>query len=292
MPKDFSDVRIVYVKDFEYGKPLYRFKVYTPPKEFGKISGHRFVSLVNDNNIFQNDLQVLLGFIKRQPFIETDHTIVGNKLEQPIIDFVSEAYGFTDVETFGFEDLKNGNDDFHFIRDLEYTNENGERVTGEIKTYSNPRKVGGNIKSPVTHLDWWLQTRLEIEVLKEEGEKGKVFYYFVDEPTRNAVLNDRAYTLKYKNLAESDDIIKYGKNEEDPYIINNFPNQGFKTFKQLMDYAKERRDEMDTVYEDEEGTYYYVEVPLKYPFYHKFDHVKNYLNDIKEQIKIEEYKGE
>jgi len=288
MAKDYSDTKIEYKKDFDGGFPLYHFKVYSDVTEFAKISGHRFVSMVNSQNIFANDLQILLGFIKRQPPVVSDYIEAGNILEQPVIDLATEVYSCKDVETFSFEDLENGTDDFHFIRDFEYTDENGERVTGEIKTFSNKKKVKWNGKQPIVNLDWWLQTRLEVEILKDVGGNGRVFFYYVPSTMRNAVVKGRPYHLKLKDFYASEYIEKYPWGAPEPMVEHHFGDEGFSSFKDLMEYALERREEMMTRYEDEKGEFYYVTASPRYPWFNKFDHVKNFIDEVSEYIETKE----
>ena len=288
MAKNFDDVKIKYKVEARDGKPLYKFKVYTDVTEYKKISGHRFVSLVNQTSTFRNDLSTLLDFLGRQPFIDNKYMEVGRKLEQPIIDYAKEWFDMDDVVTYSFEDLKNGTDDFYFIRDLEYTNKDGERVTGEIKTFSNKQKVKWNGKVPEVNIDWWLQTRLEVEFTKDIGGKGRVFFYFVDKPMMNAVLKDRPYTFKVGNLYSSDYIIKEAPGVPEDMIEENFDYIGASSFQDLLDFSLAQRDEMLTLWEDEQGTFYYVEVPLQYDFWYNFDHVKNYIEDMSEYLKFEE----
>jgi hypothetical protein len=288
----FEDVRIEYKvrNNPQTNMPLYEFFVYTPADEYTKISGHRFVNLIQDDGFFTNDLNILLGFLRKQPPVDSPYIQCGNILEQPVIDFASEIYGLKDISTFSFEDLENGNEDFHFIRDLEYTNEEGERVTGEIKTFYNKNKLSGweNI-IPDPHPSWWLQTRLEVEILKPVGGKGKIFYYYVDKPTMTAILKERPYTLKPQHLFSSGYIVKHAEGEPEKYIEENFGYLGVKSFKDLMALAKKRRDKILTRYVDDNGEFFYhVQVPILYPWYHKSNHVKKYIEEISQHIKIEE----
>lgn len=291
--KDFSNVKIKYKKDTNpyTGMPVYGFKVYTNVDSFAKISGHRFVNLITTDDYFNNDLQTLLGFLKLQPPIESPYITCGNELEQPVIDKVTELYGLSDVETFGFEDLENGTEDFHFIRDLEFTDENGERVTGEVKTFYNKKKLTGweNIV-PDPHVSWWLQLRLELEILKPVGGKGRIFYYFVDKPTMNAVLAGRPYTIKPKNLFASDYIVKRHEDDRDPFIEKHFGYHGIYTFGDLKRQAFLKRDELAQRYvDDETGEYfYYVQVPITYPWYEKSNHVENFIEETSKHIEFEE----
>ena len=287
MNKDFSDTRIEYVKSYKDGRPFYQFKVYTDVDEYAKISGHRFVSLVNERNMFKNDLDVLLGFLKRKPFIDTDYMEAGRKLEEPVIELASRLYEMKDVKSgYSFEDLKEGTDDFHFIRDLEYTNENGERVTGEIKTFSNKKKVEWVGKIPKVSLDWWLQVRLEIEILKDIGGKGRVFFYYVDDTLRNAVLKGRPWSLKPKNLYASDYIEKFPEGAPEDMIVENFGHLDIYSFSEVMDYALEKRDDLLTLYEDDKGKFYYAEAHISYPFFKNFNHIERDLNELSEYLNI------
>ena len=289
----FDEVKIKYTVDVDRysGLPVYKFKVYSNVEEFAKISGHRFVNLIMDDDYFSNDLQTLLGFLKLQPPIDSPYITCGNKLEQPIIDTVTQLYNMKDVETFSFEDLDNGTNDFHFIRDLEYTDENGERITGEVKTFYNKQKLTGweNV-IPDIHLSWWLQLRLELEVLKEVGGKGRIFYYYVDKPSMNAVLNDRPFSIKMNNLFASDYIVKLNKDEKDPYISQNLGHRGMHTFSDIEHQAFMKRDELALRYFDDDTgeIFYYVEVPIKYPWYAKSNHVENFIKETSQYIKIEE----
>lgn len=290
--KDFSNVKIKYsVEHNQYsGFPVYKFKVFTDVDKFAKISGHRFVNLILTEDYFSNDLQTLLGFLKLQPPIESPYITCGNKLEQPIIDAVTELHNMKDVETFSFEDLDNGTNDFHFIRDLEYTNEEGERVTGEVKTFYNKQKLKGweNI-IPDPHISWWLQLRLELDVLKDIGGKGKIFYYFVDKSSMNAVLNDRPFTIKPKNLFASDYIVKLPEETRDPFIEKYLGFRGLLSFADLKREALYKRDELSQRYFDDETgeVFYYVEVPIHYPWYEKNNHVENFIKDAEKYIRFE-----
>lgn len=280
--------KIVYDHEIDHsiGFPKYRFKVYTDLTEINRISGHRFVKLVTDE-MFNNDLAVLLQFLGAYPYIENEYMKCGKALEDPLIDFATNAYGFENVKTFSYEDLENGTDDFYFIRDMEYEWKN-KQYTGEVKTFYNKKKVDmDKTIIPQPHFSWWLQLRLELEILKDVGDVGNIIFYYVDKPTKKAILNGRDYTIKHKHLFVSDDIVKVPNDEPEEMIIEN-TNGKFTTFGELMEYAKERRDELMTMYEDEEGTFYYAEVPTKYVFWKKFDHVKNDMDEIKDRIKFEE----
>lgn len=276
------------VKNRQNGFPVYRFKIYTDIEEFLRISGHRFVSLVLDNDDFRNDADILLQFLSAKPFEENDYMKCGKELEQPVIDASKELYGLEDVETFGFEDLKNGTDEFYFIRDLEYTKD-GERYTGEVKTFYNKKKIGLSKDNPypMPHITWWLQLRLELEIMKPPGGKGQIFYYFVDKPSFKEVLANRPYSIKHQNLFASEPIIKYPTMKTDPYIVNNFFDKGFATFRDIMDFALERKEEMSKMYKDDEGTFYYVESPIRYPHFRKFNHIKNFIEENKKHFNFE-----
>jgi len=285
MARDFNDVRIEYEVKNGAELPVFHFKVYTDIREFKKISGHRFVSLVDHKNPFQNDLSTLLQFIGRSPYFENDYTKCGNALEYPVVKASERKFGLEEIEHgFSFEDLENGTDDFHFIRDLMYV-EDGKSHIGEVKTFYNKKKIGLSKTNPVPepHISWWLQTRLEAEILDKPA---RIFYYYVEPVIKNAILKNRPVTIKEKHLFMSD-VIEPTDGEEE-VVTSYFTEFGFTKFKELMDYANERRDEMfNNYYEDEGGTFYYVVVEIKQPWYRGEPFIMNYINDIKKDIKIE-----
>ena len=284
--RKYDDVEINYWVENTSTFPKYCFKVYTDLTEFSKISGHRFVSLVDYKNYYENDLSTLLQFIKRSPFIKNDYMIVGERLEFPVVKASEKQFGLEDIEHgFGFEDLDNGNDNFHFIRDLMFK-QDGEDYVGEVKTFFNKKKINLSDTNPIPepHITWWLQTRLECEIL---GLKGRIFYYYVTPTTKQAILKNRPITVKPKYLFMSD-VIEPTKNKEE-VIETYFSELGFTTFQEVMDYALMRREElMDNYYEDDKGKFYYVEVPIKNVWYGKQNHVEEFLETISNQIKVEE----
>jgi hypothetical protein len=281
---------IKYSKTFnDQGFPQYHFKVYTDVKEYAKISGHRFVSLVDDNSFFRNDLDVILGFLKMQPPAESEYITCGNILEPKIIDFATHIYDLKDVKTFSFEDLDNGTSDFHFIRDLEYINENGEQVTGEVKTFYNRKKLDWHGNSlPEPHISWWLQTRLELEILKPEGGKGRIFYYYVTPGSREKIVKGKDHNINPKYFFASDYIVKPKDNTPEEMIVNNFKEQGFTTFRELMDYALIRREDLMTLYEDEEGTFYQATADIQYHWFDRYNHIENQIKELSKYFTIEE----
>lgn len=286
MVRKIDDVTIDYWVEYGGEFPVYHFKVYTDIVEYGKISGHRFVNLVDYKNPYENDLAMLLQFIGRAPFLENKYMVVGKALELPIVKMAEEIYGLENVEHgFSYEDLDNGTDDFHFIRDLMF-DKDGERYIGEVKTFSNKKKIGLSKENPLPepHISWWLQTRLECEVL---NKKGQIFYYYVTKTMMNAILKGRPYTLKHKYLFASDPIIP--TKEKEPVIQDYFGELGIETFDGLMNYAKDRRDElMENYYQDEKGNFYYVSVPIKDHWYSKQNHVERDLEEFAKQIEINE----
>lgn len=285
MSEKFDDIKIEYrVSNGQY-YPIYHFKVYTPQKGFAKISGHRFVNLVDYKNVYQNDLSTLLGFIGKAPFIENDYMKVGNALEIPIAKASEEWFGLENVKyDFGFDDLKNGTADYHFIRDMMYEKD-GETFIGEIKTFYNRKKV--NLSDgvyPKPHISWWLQTRLECEIL---NLKGRIFFYYVTKGEKQKVLDGKAVAIKPKYLYQSEIIIPH--NEYEPTIAEHFDELGFSTFGELMAYAEMRKEELaDEYYEDEQGGFYYVQVPVKDAWWGNKDPVEKYIDDLSTSIEIKE----
>lgn len=288
--KNITDVKIEYFVTNGRNYPEYNFKVYTDITDFGKISGHRFVSLVDYDSPYENDLSMLLQFIGRSPFIENDYMKVGSALELSIIKASERQFGISNVKHgFGFEDLKNGTDDFHFIRDLMFE-ENGQSMIGEVKTFYNKNKIGLSDDNPLPkpHISWWLQTRLEVEILNKPA---RIFYYYVTPTTKNAVLKGRPITIKPKYLFMSDVIEPTEEKEE--VIESYFSELGFTRFSELMEYALYRQEDlMDNYYEDQKGCFYYVKVPIKAPWYGSKNHVEQFLEDISTQIKVEEIEHE
>ncbi len=287
--------RIEYVrKNGEEGKPFYEFRVFTDINEINKISGHRFVKLALKDDWMRNDLDVLLQFLSARPYIENIYTRVGKKLEPELIKLVSQYYPMSDIKTFdNYDDLKLGTEDFHFIRDLMYKDETNDPVIGEIKTFHNKQKIGLTKKNPFPppHISWWLQTRLELDILGDVGDKARIFYYYVDKTLREAVDEGRPYSLKTKNLYASDYIIKPEIGEEEAIIKENFKDYGIKDFETLKEFVKDERDELMTMYENNDGeTFYVCYAQITYPHYllKNFNHIENFLDEISEYFDIYE----
>lgn len=277
-----------YVDKTEQGLPFYHFKVYSDILQYAKISGHRFVKLVNDNTLFNNDLDLILGFLKLQPPVESEYITCGNVLEPKIVSFLEENQEIKEVKTFSFEDLENGTEDFHFIRDLEYLNEKGQSVTGEIKTFYNRNKVEWDGLLAKPHIDWWLQTRLELEILKEEGGLGRIFYYYVTPSNRKKIVEGQPHNINLKYFFQSDYIVKPKKGEKEQMIETHFFEQGFTNFQELIDYALVRREDIMTLYEDDNGLYYQAHVPIKYPWSTDNNHIDKYIVTLSQYYNIEE----
>lgn len=283
------NAKIKYYKTYEPDSFIqYHFKIYTDAKEYAKISGHRFVNLVNHNNIFRNELDLILGFLKMQPPVESEYITAGNILEPKIVDYVANNFDVTDVKTFSFEDLENGTDDFHFIRDLEYINEDGQEVTGEIKTFYNRKKLKWDGLIPEPHLTWWLQTRLELEILKEPGGLGRIFYYYVTPSKRKQIVEGKEHYINPKHFFASDYIVKTRKGIPEPMIVNNFRELGLESFQELMDYSLLERDRLMTLYEDEDGVYYQARADIVYDWYHRSNHLEKYIEHLSNYFEIEE----
>ena len=284
MANKFKDISIKYFVTNGTEYPIYNFKVYIEPQEFRKISGHRFVSLVMMDDTYRNDLQTLLGFIGRSPYIENDYMKCGRILENPIITTAEKLYGIkVTKQNFGFEDLENGTDDYHFMRDLMFE-DNGEEYVGEVKTFYNKQKLNwkGN-DYPEPHLSWWLQTRLECEIL---NKKGRIFYYYVPKTSMEKVIGGKI-DIKIKNLFQSDDIVP--TDEPEPVIEEHLGHLGCQTFRDVMAFAEYRKFEMeDDYYEDDDGGYYLVSVPINDAWWGKQNHVEKYIEEIKNYITIEE----
>jgi hypothetical protein len=284
-----SNTKIKYSVDTtEQGLPFYHFKVYTDLLDYAKISGHRFVKLVNENTMYNNDLDLILGFLKLQPPVESEYITCGNILEPKIVEFLQLSEELQDVKTFSFEDLENGTEDFHFIRDLEYTNEEGQSVTGEIKTFYNRKKLEWDGLIPAPHIDWWLQTRLELEVLKEEGGLGRIFYYYVTPSVRKKLIEGQPHDINLKYFFQSDYIVKPKKGEKEDMIASHFFEQGFTNFQELIEYALMRREDLMTLYEDSDGRYFQAHVPIKYPWSLDNTHIDKYIENLKNYYTIEE----
>ncbi len=286
--KNYDDVKIEYWVENTRDFPEYHFKVYTDITGFAKISGHRFVSLVDHKSVYENDLSTLLQFLGRAPFIENDFMKVGSALEIPVIKASETQFGLERAYyNFGFEDLDNGNENFHFIRDMMFE-EDGKSYIGEVKTFYNKKKVNLSDENPLPkpHMSWWLQTRLETSILKKPA---KIFFYYVTPTTKQAVLKGRTFTIKPKYLFMSDVIGDVDEDTEEDIIKEYYEDFGFTTFNDLINYALMRREDMmDEYYTDDKGNYYYVKVPLKTAWYGKLNHVEQYLEDIAPQIKIKE----
>lgn len=284
-----SNTKIKYSVDTnDQGLPFYHFKIYSDILQYAKISGHRFVKLVNHDTLFNNDLDLVLGFLKLQPPVESEYITCGNILEPKIVSFLEENQEIKEVKTFSFEDLENGTEDFHFIRDLEYMNEEGQSVTGEIKTFYNRNKLKWNGLLAEPHIDWWLQTRLELEILKEEGGLGRIFYYYVTPSNRKKIVEGQPHNINLKYFFQSDYIVKPKKGETEEMIQTHFFEQGFNNFQELIDYALIRREDLMTLYEDSDGLYYQAHVPIRYPWASDNNHIDKYIESLKPYFIIEE----
>ncbi len=276
-------MKLVYNTELRH-TPFYTFKLYTDKTEYKKISGHRFVKLVSQD-MYNNDIELIMDFFGLMPFVENDYMKCGKFLEEPLIKWFGNQYDLEDVRGgFGFGDLEHGNDDFHFIRDMMFTKD-GTEYLGEIKTFYNKKKIGLDTNPfPEPHITWWLQTRLMAELLDFPAH---IFYYHVDGVTKNAVLKGRNYTIKPK-YAFMSDVIRPSTTPE-----KEIEGLGLRcsTFQELMDYALERREELLTRYRDENGEFYYAEVPVTYNWWNHNNHVEKFIELLQEnQIQVEKEK--